>query len=75
MAVRVASPAPPRPGMLDVHVPPGNVAYFRSLWERRDYMVYSAASELRSRQMTSMLGNLWHLANPMLTVGVYMIVF
>jgi teichoic acid transport system permease protein len=61
--------------MLDVHVPPGNVAYFGSLWERRDYMVYSAANELRSRQMTSVLGNLWHLLNPLLQIGVYFVIF
>ena len=61
--------------MWDVHVPPGNVAYFRSLWARRDYMVYSASNELQSRQMTSILGNLWHLLNPLLQIGVYFLVF
>ncbi len=61
--------------MLDVHVPPGNVAYFRSVWDRRDYMMYSASNELQSRQMTSVLGNLWHLLNPLLQIGVYFLVF
>lgn len=61
--------------MLDVHVPPGNVAYFRSLWQRRDYMIYSASNELRSRQMTSVLGNLWHLLNPLLQIAVYFVIF
>jgi len=61
--------------MWDVHVPPGNVAYFRSVWERRDYMVYAASNELRSRQMNSVLGNLWHLLNPMLQIGVYFVIF
>ena len=61
--------------MWDVHVPPGNVGYFRSVWERRDYMMYSASNELQSRQMTSVLGNLWHLLNPLLQIGVYFLVF
>jgi teichoic acid transport system permease protein len=61
--------------MWDVHVPPGNVAYFRSVWDRRDYMVYAASNELRSRQMNSLLGNLWHLLNPMLQIGVYFVIF
>lgn len=61
--------------MWDVHVPPGNVAYFRSVWNRRDYMMYSASNELQSRQMTSVLGNLWHLLNPLLQIGVYFLVF
>jgi teichoic acid transport system permease protein len=75
VAVRAPASAPPEPGMWDVHVPPGNVAYFRSVWNRRDYMMYSASNELRSRQMTSLLGNLWHLLNPMLQIGVYFLVF
>jgi teichoic acid transport system permease protein len=61
--------------MWDVHVPPGNVAYFRSVWSRREYMMYSASNELQSRQMTSVLGNLWHLLNPLLQIGVYFLVF
>ncbi len=61
--------------MWDVHVPPGNVAYFRSVLNRRDYMMYSASNELQSRQMTSVLGNLWHLLNPLLQIGVYFLVF
>lgn len=61
--------------MWDVHIPPGNVAYFSSLLDRRAYMVYSASSELRSRQMTSVLGNVWHLLNPLLQIGVYYVIF
>jgi teichoic acid transport system permease protein len=61
--------------MHDVHVPPGNIAYLQSLLDRSDYMTYSALNELRSRQMTSVLGNLWHLLNPLLQIGVYFVVF
>lgn len=61
--------------MHDVHVPPGNIAYLQSLLDRGDYMTYSALNELRSRQMTSLLGNLWHLLNPLLQIGVYFVIF
>lgn len=75
LAVPVDASISPPPGMHDVHVPPGNVAYLGTLFERSDYMVYSALTELRSRQMTSLLGNLWHLLNPLLQIGVYFVVF
>lgn len=61
--------------MWDVHIPPGNISYFKSLWARRQYMLYSASNEVRSRQMTSLLGNIWHLLNPMLQIGVYFLIF
>ena len=49
--------------------------YLRGVWGRREYSWYVAASELRSRQITSLLGNLWHLINPMLQVGVFFVIF
>ncbi len=49
--------------------------YVRGVWSRREYSWYVAASELRSRQITSLLGNLWHLINPLLQVGVFFVIF
>lgn len=49
--------------------------YLRGLWERRDYMWYVAGAELRSRQINSLLGNLWHLINPALQIGVFFVIF
>lgn len=49
--------------------------YVRGLVARRDYIWYVAANELRSRQMNTVLGNLWHLLNPLLQMGVYYLVF
>ena len=37
--------------------------------------MYVAASELRARQVNTVLGNLWHLLNPMLTIGVFYLIF
>lgn len=49
--------------------------YVRELRRRRSYMWYVAVSELRSRQMSSTLGNLWHLLNPVLQVAIYWLIF
>jgi len=38
-------------------------------------VAYVASSELRRRQVNDVLGNLWHLLNPLLQIGVYFIIF
>ncbi len=45
------------------------------MWARRQYVWYVSASELRARQITTVLGNLWHLLNPALSIGVYFLIF
>ncbi|MEM9038646.1 MAG: ABC transporter permease [Actinomycetota bacterium] len=49
--------------------------YLLGVWNRREWTWYVAASELRSRQVNSILGNLWHLLSPLLQVGVFFIFF
>jgi len=49
--------------------------YLRDVYRRRRYVAYVATSEMRSRQMDSVLGNLWHLLNPILQIGVYWVIF
>ena len=49
--------------------------YLMRLWARREYVWFVARSELRSRQMTSLLGNVWHLLNPALSIAVYFVIF
>jgi teichoic acid transport system permease protein len=49
--------------------------YLKDLWSRRTYIWYVSTSELRSRQVTNVLGNLWHLLNPALSIGVYFVIF
>lgn len=50
-------------------------AYLQALWRRRDFAVAMPAETIRSRHQNTFLGNVWHLGNPLLTVGVYLIVF
>jgi teichoic acid transport system permease protein len=45
------------------------------IWKRRGYVVYSSVSDLRAKEMDTVLGNLWHLLNPALRVLVYFVIF
>lgn len=49
--------------------------YLSTIWARRDYIRYTAGSELRSQQMNTVLGNLWHVLNPMLQILVFYVIF
>lgn len=61
--------------LYDVHETGRLGPYISGLIQRREYMWFVAVNELRSRQMTSVLGNLWHLLNPALQIGVYYLIF
>ena len=63
------------PVLRDAHDTQRLGRYFAGLWGRRSYAWYVAVSELRSRQITSRLGNVWHLLNPILQVLVYWVIF
>lgn len=66
----------PRLGAL---IEPGSHGSWRSylgrLWDRRAYIWHVPWNELRSQQMNTVLGNLWHLFNPLLSIAVYALVF
>jgi len=47
----------------------------RRIWNRRDFMLFAAGSDLRTQQMDTVLGNVWHVLNPLLQISVYFIVF
>ncbi|MDX1620032.1 MAG: ABC transporter permease [Nitriliruptorales bacterium] len=49
--------------------------YLRSVWERREFALNMAAGELRSQNFDTVLGNLWHLLNPLMLVAVYFLMF
>lgn len=62
-------------GLRDVHIASGLRPYAAAMWSRRSYVWYVARSTLREKQMNSVLGNIWHLLNPMLQIGVYYVIF
>ena len=49
--------------------------YVRQMWARRDFAASLPMEEVRARHQDTLLGNLWHLGNPLLTVGVYYVIF
>lgn len=65
----------PQAGMRDAHEATQLGPYLRELRSRRSYLWYVSANELRNRQVTTVLGNLWHLLNPALTIAVYYLIF
>lgn len=63
------------PKLRDVHASPNVRMYLRELWERRKFIHHVSINELKSRQVTNVLGNLWHLLNPVLSILVFYLVF
>jgi teichoic acid transport system permease protein len=63
------------PELRDAHEAAKLGPYIRDVWSRRSYIRHVAVNELRHRQNTNVLGSLWHLLNPALTIGVYYLVF
>jgi len=49
--------------------------YLIEMWNRRDFAISVPLEQLRSAHKTTLLGNLWHLGNPLLTIAVFYFVF
>lgn len=67
--------APQHAELEDVYAHARLGQYISGLWRRREYISYVSASELRSQQIHTVLGNLWHLLNPALSITVYYVIF
>ena len=61
--------------LYDLTQPPSSVAYLREAWRRREFAILVPAQDLRAQNMGTALGQLWHLVNPALLVGVYFLIF
>lgn len=61
--------------LIDLTAPTPTVDYLRDVWRRREFAIVVPAQDLRALNMDSVLGQLWHLLNPALLVGVYFMVF
>jgi teichoic acid transport system permease protein len=78
MSVSVDSAAPPpcdRRELRPVAAVPGPLAYLRDIWARREFVATLPFEQLRTAHLNTVLGNLWHLGNPILTAGVYYVIF
>ncbi|MAT07110.1 MAG: hypothetical protein CL424_18915 [Acidimicrobiaceae bacterium] len=63
------------PELRDAHASAKLGVYLREVIARRSYIWHVATNDLRQRQVNSVLGNLWHLLNPALTIGVFFLIF
>ncbi len=59
----------------DLTRPPSATKYLAEAWRRREFAVLVPAQDLRAQNMGTVLGQLWHLVNPILLVGVYFLIF
>ncbi len=63
------------PELRDVHETERLGRYLDGIWERRSYIWYVAQAELRSRQVNDVLGNLWYLLTPVISIAIYYLIF
>ena len=49
--------------------------YLAEAWRRREFAITVPLGELRAQNQDTALGQLWHLLNPLLLVGVYFVIF
>jgi teichoic acid transport system permease protein len=49
--------------------------YIDDVWRRREFAWSLAVGNLRSQHIDTVLGNVWHVINPLLLIGVYFLVF
>lgn len=49
--------------------------YLQAIWARRDFVTALPMEQMRTSHLDTLLGNVWHLANPLLTAGVYYLIF
>lgn len=64
-----------RNGLPRLSVTPRTRDYLRDVWARRYYAWKVPLADWRSQHLNTLLGNMWHLLNPIFFIGVYYLVF
>jgi len=49
--------------------------YLAEIWRRREFAVTVPLGELRAQNQDTVLGQLWHLVNPLMLIGIYYLIF
>jgi teichoic acid transport system permease protein len=49
--------------------------YLAEVWRRREFAVTVPLGELRAQNQDTVLGQLWHLLNPLMLIGIYFFLF
>jgi teichoic acid transport system permease protein len=62
-------------GLIDLGAAEKTGSYLRDLWARREYAIEVPRGNLRAAHMDTLLGNIWHVLNPLMLVGVYYLIF
>lgn len=75
MSDKTPAAAPGAQELVDITAKPSAAAYAREAWRRREFALVVPAQDLRSQNMDTLLGQLWHLVNPAMLVGVYFLIF
>ena len=57
------------------HVSNSLHVYLRNSWRRRHFALAMPVDRFRSRNQNTILGNIWNVLNPLLTAGVYYLIF
>lgn len=65
----------PDPDLIDVSADVPLGSYLRDVWQRREYLLRVPLDDLRAQNFDTVLGNVWHLLNPILQISVYYLVF
>jgi teichoic acid transport system permease protein len=72
---RVSPKAMRRAGLRNVSEQQHFEDYVSDVWDRREFAVAVPLGQLRAQHMDTLLGNLWHVVNPLLIMGVYYVLF
>jgi teichoic acid transport system permease protein len=70
-----SKPRTPPPGLVALGNHPRLLDYLRQVLARRQFIYHLAAGELRSQHLNTLLGNIWHVLNPLLLIAVYYLIF
>jgi teichoic acid transport system permease protein len=62
-------------GLTSINATLSSGQYLRAMWDRREFAIEVPLEQMRSAHKTTLLGSLWHLGNPLLTIAVYYLVF
>lgn len=62
-------------GLTSVNAVLSTREYLAAMWNRREFAIEVPLQQLRATHQTTLLGNVWHLGNPLLFVAVYYLIF
>jgi teichoic acid transport system permease protein len=62
-------------GLTSINAPLSTPKYLAEMWERREFAIEVPLEQLRSAHKLTLLGNVWHLGNPLLSIAVYYLIF